>query len=66
MKVHEFINNIPDFSSPISITIFEDNQEITVSEGLSRKMLLTLFGEHNIFSIGATQGGFIKINLGSL
>lgn len=67
MKVHELVNNIADFNSPILLQYYDDNGEAkTLSKDLNRKILLNFFGEKEIFSIGATNidnTNYIVLNL---
>lgn len=53
MKIHEFVNNILDFSSPIIIDYFEKGNRIEISKNLNRKVLLSLYGDKEIISVGA-------------
>ena len=53
MKMHEFINNVLDFSSPIIIDYLENGIHIQISRNLNRKVLLALYGDKEIVSIGA-------------
>ena len=53
MKIHELINNTPDFSASIIIDFFEDSKKVVISKGLNRKALLSLYGDKDIVSIGA-------------
>lgn len=53
MKIHEFVNNILDFSSPIIIDYLEEGNHIEISKNLNRKVLLSLYGDKEIISVGA-------------
>lgn len=62
MRIHELINNTKDFSSPIIIDCFEAGERKLISKNLNRKVLLILYSDREIISIGA-EDDYIRLTI---
>ena len=62
MRIHELINNTKDFSSPIMIDYIEAGERKLISKNLNRKVLLILYGDQEIISIGA-EDDYIRLTI---